>query len=159
MEYRGIHFDIKKGIERDQWVWVCHTPKPREGRISGSRDEAISAAIRSIQGFVPIPTNSVKLSARTLAAQWRNGAIQRSFAESEDGMALSCFVLRAISAMIGAGIGFLTATWLSVRQATLVDDDDRHSTFPRPAKEQTNGTVLESDVALLIGGGWGQRPL
>jgi hypothetical protein len=51
MEYRGIQYDIKKGIERDEWAWVVHTPKPMEGRISGSRDEAVSAAIRSIQGW------------------------------------------------------------------------------------------------------------
>ena len=51
MQYRGIKYDIKKGIKRDEWTWVIHTPKPREGRISGSRDEAVSAAIRFIQGW------------------------------------------------------------------------------------------------------------
>jgi hypothetical protein len=51
MEYRGIRYDIKKGIERDEWVWVVHTPKPREGRVSGSRDEAVLGATRSIRGW------------------------------------------------------------------------------------------------------------
>jgi hypothetical protein len=53
MEYRGVQYDIKKGIERDEWVWVVHTPnnKPLGGRISGLRDEAVSAAIRSIDAW------------------------------------------------------------------------------------------------------------
>jgi magnesium transporter len=51
MEYRGIRYDIKQGIERDEWAWVVHTPKAKEGRISGSRDEAVSVAIRSIEAW------------------------------------------------------------------------------------------------------------
>jgi hypothetical protein len=51
MEYWGIRYEIKKGIERAEWVWVIHTDKPREGKVTGSRDEAVSAAIRSIQGW------------------------------------------------------------------------------------------------------------
>ena len=46
---QGIQYDIKKGIERDEWAWVIHTPKCREGRTNGSRDEAVSAAIRYIR--------------------------------------------------------------------------------------------------------------
>ena len=49
MQYRGIQYDIKQGIERDHWVWVVHTPKPREERMIGFRDEAVSAAIRFIE--------------------------------------------------------------------------------------------------------------
>jgi hypothetical protein len=51
MEYRGIRYNIKQRIERDEWVWVVHTPKPKEGRINGSRDQAVSAAIRAIEAW------------------------------------------------------------------------------------------------------------
>jgi hypothetical protein len=51
MEHRGIQYEIKKGIGRDEWAWVVHTPNPREGRINGFRDEAVSAAIRFIEGW------------------------------------------------------------------------------------------------------------
>src|SRR5882762_5897323 len=32
MQYRGITFDIKVSIERGEWVWEIHTPKPRHGK-------------------------------------------------------------------------------------------------------------------------------
>jgi hypothetical protein len=51
MQYRGIRYDIKKGIGRDEWAWVIHTPKRKEGRTNGSRDEAVSDAIRFIEGW------------------------------------------------------------------------------------------------------------
>jgi hypothetical protein len=34
---QGIQYEIKKGIKRDEWVWIIHTPEAREGRIIGSR--------------------------------------------------------------------------------------------------------------------------
>jgi hypothetical protein len=45
MEYMGIQYDIKKGIKRDEWASAIHTPNPREGKTSGSRDEAVSAPL------------------------------------------------------------------------------------------------------------------
>jgi hypothetical protein len=49
MEHRGVRYEIKKGIERNRWVWIVHTsPIPREGSIEGTRQAAILAAERSI---------------------------------------------------------------------------------------------------------------
>src|SRR5947208_17048673 len=41
MLYRGIRYDIKVGIGIKQWIWIVHTPKPRQGDSIGSRQRAI----------------------------------------------------------------------------------------------------------------------
>ena len=48
MQYRGIAFDIKVSIECGEWVWVIHTPKPRHGKLSGSRENAVRHAQTAI---------------------------------------------------------------------------------------------------------------
>ena len=51
MQYRGITFDIKVSIERGEWVWVIHTPKPRRGTCSGTREHAFLIAKRAIDAW------------------------------------------------------------------------------------------------------------
>jgi hypothetical protein len=51
MEYRGITFDIKISIERGEWVWVIHTPKPRQGKSIGSRSFAVRLAMKAIDAW------------------------------------------------------------------------------------------------------------
>ena len=49
MEHRGIQYELKKGIGKDEWVWTIHPPRTsRQGTITGSRDRAVLAAIRAI---------------------------------------------------------------------------------------------------------------
>ena len=49
MEHRGIQFDIKMAAGPNQWVWTVHTPTPKQGNISGTREKAILAAKKTIQ--------------------------------------------------------------------------------------------------------------
>jgi hypothetical protein len=51
MQYRGISFDIKVSIERGEWVWVVHTPKPRQGKCEGTREHALLVAKRAIDAW------------------------------------------------------------------------------------------------------------
>jgi hypothetical protein len=48
MRFRGIDFDIKIGVGKSQWIWVIHTPTPRQGRVTGPRARAVTAAKRAI---------------------------------------------------------------------------------------------------------------
>ena len=51
MQYRGVTFDIKVSIERGAWVWVVHTPKPRQGKFTGNREEIVLIAKRAIDAW------------------------------------------------------------------------------------------------------------
>ena len=51
MRFRGIDYDVKVGINKRQWVWVIHTPKPRQGETIGSHERAIAAAKRAIDAW------------------------------------------------------------------------------------------------------------
>ena len=51
MRFRGIDFEIKVGINRSQWVWVIHTPTPRQGHVTGARELAVIAAKRAIDDW------------------------------------------------------------------------------------------------------------
>ena len=46
VEHRGIEYEIKKGIATNEWVWLVHTPtpKPKQGKIFGTRQRAVYAA-------------------------------------------------------------------------------------------------------------------
>ena len=48
MRYRGIEYDIKVGIGIKQWIWIVHTPKPRQGVAKGTRERAVIAARKAI---------------------------------------------------------------------------------------------------------------
>jgi hypothetical protein len=48
MQYRGIQYDVKVGVRRHEWVWVVHTPTPRQGSVIGLRQGAIFSAERAI---------------------------------------------------------------------------------------------------------------
>jgi hypothetical protein len=48
MQYRGIAFDIKVSIERAEWVWVVHSPKPQQGKFTGAREQGVRIARRVI---------------------------------------------------------------------------------------------------------------
>jgi hypothetical protein len=48
MEHRGIRYEVKKGIGKNEWVWLIHTPKLKQGKIAGDRDRAVYAAMRAI---------------------------------------------------------------------------------------------------------------
>ena len=49
MEHRGVRYEIKKAIERNQWIWIVHTsPRSRQGQIEGTRQAAILVAERAI---------------------------------------------------------------------------------------------------------------
>ena len=49
MEYRGIRYDVKMAAGQDQWVWTVHTPKPKQGKVAGSRVRAVLAAEKAIK--------------------------------------------------------------------------------------------------------------
>jgi hypothetical protein len=51
MRFRGIHFDIKIGVVKSQWIWVIHIPTPRQGHVVGPRELAITAAKRAIDAW------------------------------------------------------------------------------------------------------------
>jgi hypothetical protein len=51
MQYRGITFDIKVSIERGEWVWVVHTPKPRQGKCAGGRERSVALAKAAIDNW------------------------------------------------------------------------------------------------------------
>ena len=49
MEHRGVRYEIKRAIGKNQWVWIVHSsPRPRQGSIEGTRQAAILAAERTI---------------------------------------------------------------------------------------------------------------
>ena len=35
----------------NQWVWDVHTPKPKQGNVSGTRERAIVAAEKAIRAW------------------------------------------------------------------------------------------------------------
>ena len=51
MQYRDIAFDIKVSIERGEWVWVVHTPKPRQGKLTGPREAVVLHAKSAIDAW------------------------------------------------------------------------------------------------------------
>jgi hypothetical protein len=50
MEYRGIAYEIKMGLER-QWAWIVHTPNQKKGACMGERARADAAAKIAIDKF------------------------------------------------------------------------------------------------------------
>ena len=55
MNYKGIEYVVRARPGRDQWTFVISYPRsanPTEIRLSGSRDEAIAAACRRIDGWL-----------------------------------------------------------------------------------------------------------
>jgi hypothetical protein len=55
MEHRGIEYQIKIGITKHEWAWSIRTSPPKQGKVSGSRDDAVYAAVRAIKQWV-LPT-------------------------------------------------------------------------------------------------------
>jgi hypothetical protein len=51
MQYRGVIFDIMVSVVRGEWVRVIHTPKPRGGKYSGTRENALLIAKRAIDAW------------------------------------------------------------------------------------------------------------
>jgi hypothetical protein len=51
VEHLGISYEVKMGIGQNQWVWIAHTSRPRSGRVTGSRQQAVSAARKAIQSW------------------------------------------------------------------------------------------------------------
>jgi hypothetical protein len=49
MEHRGIEYLIKIGINKHEWAWSIRTSPPKQGKVSGSRDDAVYAAVRAIE--------------------------------------------------------------------------------------------------------------
>ena len=49
MEYRGIEYQIKIGINKHEWVWFIRTSPTKQGKVSGPRDDAVYAAVRAIE--------------------------------------------------------------------------------------------------------------
>ena len=49
MEHRGIEYQIKIGITKHEWAWSIRTSPPKQGKVSGSRDDAVYAAVRAIE--------------------------------------------------------------------------------------------------------------
>jgi hypothetical protein len=44
MEHRGIEYLIKIGINKHEWAWSVRTSPSKQGKVSGSRDDAVYAA-------------------------------------------------------------------------------------------------------------------
>jgi hypothetical protein len=52
MEHRGVRYEIKMAIGKNQWTWIVHTsPSSRQGSIEGTRQAAIRAAERTINNW------------------------------------------------------------------------------------------------------------
>jgi len=51
MRYRGIEYEIKAGVGRNEWIWIVQTPKPRRGSVIGSRQRAIFVAEKAIDAW------------------------------------------------------------------------------------------------------------
>ena len=66
MLYRGIQYDIKVGISRNEWIWLIHMPKPRQGVVIGSRNRAIFYAEKAINAWCA--RNPKECEARPTAA-------------------------------------------------------------------------------------------
>jgi hypothetical protein len=49
VEHQGIEYEIKRGIGRAEWVWIVHTSPSREGKVHGTRERAIYAAVQAIE--------------------------------------------------------------------------------------------------------------
>jgi hypothetical protein len=49
VEHRGIEYDIKITIVKNQWVWALKTSSPKQGKVSGTRNMAIAAAVKAIE--------------------------------------------------------------------------------------------------------------
>ena len=49
MEHRAIEYQIKIGITKHEWAWSIRTSPPKQGKVSGSRDDAVYAAVRAIE--------------------------------------------------------------------------------------------------------------
>ena len=49
MEHRRIEYQIKIGINKHEWAWSIRTSPPKQGKVSGSRDDAVYAAVRAIE--------------------------------------------------------------------------------------------------------------
>jgi hypothetical protein len=48
VDHRGIEYDIKRTIIKTEWMWVLKTSPPKQGKVSGTRNMAITAAVRAI---------------------------------------------------------------------------------------------------------------
>ena len=51
MEYKGIRYDIEIAPGPNEWAWVVHLPRERQGSVKGSRDRADIAAKSVIDAF------------------------------------------------------------------------------------------------------------
>jgi hypothetical protein len=51
MQHRGIRYDVRMAAGPKQWVWTVHTPSPKQGEVSGTRDRAVAAAKKAIQAW------------------------------------------------------------------------------------------------------------
>ena len=51
MEHKGIRYDIRMAGGQNQWIWTVHTPRPKQGRVSGTRERAGAAAKKAIQAW------------------------------------------------------------------------------------------------------------
>jgi hypothetical protein len=50
MEYRGVRYEIKRGLGRGEWVWSVYTPE-KIGNVSGDWTYATIRARRVIDGW------------------------------------------------------------------------------------------------------------
>jgi hypothetical protein len=48
VDHRGIRYEIKRAIGKNEWVWIIYTPTPKQGNITGPWDGAVYAAVRAI---------------------------------------------------------------------------------------------------------------
>jgi hypothetical protein len=48
MQYRGIRYDVKMALGRDEWVWTVYTVQPKQGKVSGGRWVAVERVERVI---------------------------------------------------------------------------------------------------------------
>jgi hypothetical protein len=54
MEYRGIEYSIRAGIEKTRWFWTANTlpDKPLSGEVKGSKARAEIAARQAIDRWL-----------------------------------------------------------------------------------------------------------
>lgn len=51
MNHRGIRYEIKLAPASNGWIWLIHTPTPKQGTVTGDRTRAVTAALSAIEDY------------------------------------------------------------------------------------------------------------
>jgi hypothetical protein len=48
MEHRGVRYELRRALGKDEWVWTVYTPARKQGNVTGDRYFAVQRAISVI---------------------------------------------------------------------------------------------------------------